>query len=138
MKKTLALLATLTLLSAASVQAQSGKKPTTDLICINNQTSQTVEFRYRSVSDYGYGDWNEVSVSPNGQWKVWWNYDYAGQVSSNAIEVNFDMDVTDQYPSWRTYNLDSQPAMGNDCDLYGKDYDFKKNGRYQIDLYDGS
>jgi len=138
MKKTLALLATLTLLSAASVQAQSGKKPTTDLICINNQTSQTVEFRYRTTSDFGYGEWKEVSVSPSSLWRVWWTYAYPGQVSSHAIQVNFDMDVTDQYPSWQTYNLDSQPSIGNDCDLYGKDYAFQKNGKYQIDLYNGS
>lgn len=120
-------------LAAMLVGVQARAAEYYDMVCIYNQTDETINFAYR----WGDGSWTQTSVRPGGGRSIRWAYDYPDEGWSPRFSVKFDADLSSR-TDWTYYVLKPLGAETTDCDEYGHDYDFKYLGgsTTYIDLFD--
>jgi hypothetical protein len=94
------------------------------LACIGTETGYAVNFAYRWGSS---GEWTSATVAP-GKWlKLTWNYKFAGENKSPALNVRYDDNTTGVTNIVRT-PLKAYAATHSDCEDQGKTFNFYQRG----------
>jgi hypothetical protein len=110
-----------TVAQAPIASAQSTKFA---LACIGTETGYSVNFAYRWGSS---GEWTSATVAP-GKWlKLTWNYKFAGENKSPALNVRYDDNTTGVTNIVRT-PLKAYAATQSDCEDQGKTFNFYQRG----------